>query len=125
MKASRGLIALALAAFSLFASSCRYGSFEPYLVLDVKEEYDPGTVEIGYSFLSEREEQRCRILLSRTGLEEYSYISGDSKIPNAGVLTFSDLDAGSYTLYFAVLSERGHEPLVIPFLEQYHYFLVR
>lgn len=105
-------------------SGCYDSSFEPYLVLDVREEYPVGTVSIGYSFLSERREQSCMYRLTRVNSEGSIY-TDQRRLPDSGVLEFDGLEAGSYTLYFAVLSEKGPRSTVIPFLEQSHNFLVR
>jgi len=105
-------------------SSCYTGYYEPYLVLDVEDEYAAGTVIIGYSFMSEKKEQLCQVGLFMAGSDDIVF-SEDMCLPQRGTLVFDFLDPGAYNLYFAVLSEKGRNPAVIPFLEQNNSFLVR
>jgi len=116
---------LLLAGFAaVLLSSCYNGTYEPYLVIDINDEYPVGTVTVAYSFRSERSEQSCLVRLTMNGSEEYIY-SSDGRLAETGTLMFNDLGTGWYSLYFAVLSEKGRTPSIIPFLEQNHSFLVR
>jgi len=124
VKWSRILFAVVITLIVLLLAGCYNGSYEPYLVVAVNDEYTAGTVTLGYSFLSEKAEQLCRVYLTTPWAEEYWYCR-DERLPASGNLVFEDLSPGWYTLYFAVLSEKGREPAVILFLEESYNFLVR
>lgn len=124
MKGLRFSAIACVVGLAVFLSSCYDDSFVPYLAVAVEDEYPPGTVTIGYSFESEREEQVCRVHLLR-GSEIEPVYADDVKLPRSGTLEFDIPGTGNYTLYFAVLSERKGTLRVIPFLEQSHSFIVR
>lgn len=76
---------------------------------------------IPYEFLSESDEQPCRIRLYDLSLSSHEnnqvYSNGDDKMKRQGELAFT-LVPGSYKLEFTVLSERFWHVSELSFLSQ-------
>ena len=107
----------------LLAASCAAPGL-PYLYVFSNTSYTAGTaVVVSYSFLSESEEQPCRVELYNIGYEPYDpayhvYSNDDKDIKNQGELVFDNLAAGTYKLEFTVLSKRFFQVTELPYLSE-------
>jgi hypothetical protein len=107
----------------LLAASCAAPGL-PYLYVFSNTSYTAGTsVVVSYSFLSESEEQPCRVELYNIDFEPYDpsyhvYSNGDKDIKNQGELVFDSLVTGTYKLEFTVLSKRFFQATELPYLSE-------
>jgi len=113
----------------LLAASCAAPGL-PLLYVNAGISYAAGDpVVISYAFVSERDEQPCRVELYRIDLDPYDpayhvYSNGDGDLKNQGELVFNDLASGDYKLEFTVLSKRFFEVTELPYLSKTLGFVV-
>lgn len=107
----------------LLAVSCAAPGL-PFLYVFSDTSYTAGTpVVVSYSFLSEADEQPCRVELYNIDFDPYDpayhvYSNGDGDLKNQGELVFDNLIAGTYKLEFTVLSKRFFEVTELPYLSE-------
>ncbi|RKX77381.1 MAG: hypothetical protein DRP87_09400 [Spirochaetes bacterium] len=105
--------------------SCGLDYPAPYLYLDVDSVYTSPQVEIRYYFKSERNPQLCRVTLYKMNGSVFEQIyNSEERLPERGILKFN-LENGIYRLRFSLLSERGFNHKVLPFLDRTYEFEVK
>jgi hypothetical protein len=106
----------------LFLSSCDLET--PYLFVNVQERYTNDDITVPYEFRSESTQQKCLITVSKKDVFEDEVVYDEEEwLDEEGELYFN-LNNGFYTLRFAVMSYRGGEYTVLPFLDEEYKFSV-
>ena len=108
----------------LFIGSCAAQAV-PYLSVDVQPSYNSRHLNVNYTFESEKESHKCRIIIIKEdGTDGEIVYNEDRWLFHEGDLHF-ELDNGFYTLQFTVLSERGGRFYELAFLSEEYSFSIQ